>query len=103
MAYCTRGDMMGTIQPDGSPVYVTSAADDDFIEEAAKAIDEALDHDAPQSARALEWANIIGACDLRTDGKLGAAFDLAISALVLKSGKRKRSAATDDDSRGEST
>ena len=103
MAYCTRGDMMGTIQPDGSPVYVTSDADDDFIEEAAKAIDEALDHDAPQSARALEWANIIGACDLRTDGKLGAAFDLALTALVTKSGTSKGSADTDDDSGGKST
>jgi hypothetical protein len=84
MAYCTRGDLIGTIQPDGSPVLFTGDNDDVLIEKVGAEIDRVIDPDADQSAHALRWANVIGVCDLRTDDKLGPAFNLAVTALILK-------------------
>jgi hypothetical protein len=86
VVYCSRADMIGTLEPltDRTITSVTEA-DDAYVIEAAKSVKVALaKHPDPTGKVALcaaRWANIVGAVDLRSLGKFGAATGLALSAL----------------------
>jgi hypothetical protein len=83
VVYCSRADLIGTPQPSGGHILRVSEADDANIAEAAKAVGEVL-AGAPEgkvAIRVAQWANIIGAVELRCQGKLGAGFSAALKGL----------------------